>query len=65
MKFKFLIHSTYDAFLSDREQTTFTANVKGAKTFKSYYEAEHYAFKLEAVNKLTHKSWHILGLPQL
>jgi hypothetical protein len=63
MKLVFVIHSTYDAFLAERDQICFTANPKGARRFNSYYEAEHLANRLERDKKLTGGAWIILAIP--
>ena len=59
---KFVIHSIYDGFLADRDQIVFTANLKGARKFKSAADAKVMSEKLEKDGKLVPKGWHILGM---
>lgn len=62
MKVLYLLHSTYDAFLADRDVITFTANVRGAKKFNSYNDAYTFGNNMQKDNKLSPNNWHVLAI---
>lgn len=65
MILKYIIHSTYDGFLANRDIVCFTANPKGAKTFNSYSDAKSYGNNMTSDKKLTGGAWHVLAIPQI